>query len=273
MKMSKTMPKTQSTVSQFIEDGIVEFNENVNYDTLEIILKSPKIAATTKPGQFVMLSCQRGNNSLLRRPFSVHDVIGDSISLLYKVVGIGTEMMENFRIGEKVSLLGPLGKSFSVAKTKHHCLVGGGIGMAPLLALAKLIRKNDPEAKITTLQGGQSSRNILVMDKFTAFGDVFVSTDDGTEGHQGYVTGLLEKMNDDDMAVYTCGPNVMMKAVTAIAKNMKWPCQISLEAPMACGMGACLGCSFPRAGDHQGVEKYVHVCKDGPVFKAEEIWD
>ena len=92
------MPKTQSTVSQFIEDGIVEFNENVNYDTLEVVLKSPKIAATTTPGQFVMVTRQRGSNSLLRRPFSVYNVIGDSISLLYKVVGTGTEMMENFRM-------------------------------------------------------------------------------------------------------------------------------------------------------------------------------
>jgi len=267
------MSKTQSTVSQFIEDGIVEFNEPVNYDTLELILKSPKIAAATKPGQFVMLACQRGNNALLRRPFSVHTVIGDSISLLYKVIGTGTEMMENFSIGEKVSLLGPLGKGYSVAKTKHHCLVGGGIGMAPLMILAELILEHDPDAKITTLQGGQSSRNILVMDKFKAFGDVMVSTDDGTEGYHGYVTGLLSQMNDDDMAVYTCGPTAMMKGVAAIAKDKKWACQITMEAPMACGMGACLGCSFLRAGDHEGVEKYVHVCKDGPVFKAEEIWD
>ena len=267
------MSKTQATVSQFIEDGIVEFNENVNYDTLEIILKSPKIAATTTPGQFVMLACQRGSNSLLRRPFSVHTVIGDAISLLYKVVGTGTEMMENFRVGDKVSLLGPLGKSFSVAKTKHHCLVGGGIGMAPLLHLAELIKEHDPEAKITTLQGGQSSRNILVMEKFEAFGEVLVSTDDGTEGYHGYVTGLLEQMNDVDMAVYTVGPTAMMKGVAAIAKDKKWPCQISMEAPMACGMGACLGCSYPRAGNHEGVEKYVHVCKDGPVFKAEDLWD
>ncbi|PCJ45181.1 MAG: oxidoreductase [Gammaproteobacteria bacterium] len=264
---------SEKSTSQFIEDGIVEFNEAVNYDTLELILKSPKIAATTVPGQFVMLACQRGNNALLRRPFSVHTVIGDSISLIYKVIGIGTKMMEEFRVGDKVSLLGPLGKGFNVAKTKHHCLVGGGIGMAPLLHLAQLIKEHDPEAKITTLQGGQSSRNIIVMDKFTVFGDVLVSTDDGTEGHHGYVTGLLTEMHDEDMAVYTCGPTAMMKGVAAIARDKSWACQIAMEAPMACGMGACLGCSFLRAGDHQGVEKYVHVCKDGPVFAAEEIWD
>ena len=144
--------------------------------------------------------------------------------------------------------------------------------MAPLLHLSELIKASNKDAKITILQGGQSSRDLLIRNRFKDFGEMLYSTDDGSEGHHGYVTGLLEAMEDDDMTVYTCGPTAMMKGVAAIARDNNWDCQIAMEIHMACGMGACLGCSYPRAGHHEGVEKYVHVCKDGPVFKAEELW-
>lgn len=262
------MPKTQ-----YIEDGVVTLNERVTHDTLEMVLTSPQIAEIAVPGQFVMVACSKtGHAPLLRRPFSIHDIQGDSVSLLYKVVGLGTEMMEEMSVGDKVSMLGPLGQGFTVGKTKHHTLVGGGIGMAPLLHLAKLILETDPEAKITTLQGARSSRDLLMHDKFLGVGELLLSTDDGTEGHHGFVTEVLDNMQIADTTVYTCGPNPMMKGVAAIAQKKGWDCQISMETHMACGMGACLGCSYPRAGEHEGVEKYVHVCKDGPVFNAEEIW-
>jgi len=259
---------------QYIEDGMVQINRRVNADNLIMVVKAPKIAKVATPGQFIMLSCSKdGQSPLLRRPFSIHDINGDEVSLLYKVVGTGTNLMADLSESDTVSLLGPLGQGFTVAKTKHHTLVGGGIGMAPLLHLAKLILATDSAAKITILQGAQSSKDLLILDKFENMGEQLVSTDDGSQGHHGFVTGLLEQLAVDETTVYTCGPNPMMKAVAAIAKTKNWPCQISMEIHMACGMGACLGCSYPRAGEHEGVEKYVHVCKDGPVFNAEEIWD
>ena len=264
----------QDSKLQFIEDAIIQLNEHATHDTLEMVLTSPKIAKAAIPGQFIMVSCARtGHSPLLRRPLSIHDVNGDEVSLLYKVIGAGTEIMSHMRVGDSVSLLGPLGTGFTVGKTKRHCLVGGGIGMAPLLHLSKLIKETDPDAIITTLEGVRSKQDVLVIDKFKPFGDVAVSTDDGTEGHHGFVTEIMDKLSLEDTTVYTCGPVPMMKGVAAIATGRGCDCQISMETHMACGMGACLGCSYPRAGNHDGVEKYIHTCKDGPVMNSTLIWE
>jgi len=221
-----------------------------------------------------MVSCASvGSAPLLRRPISIHDVNDDTFSLLYKVVGTGTRVMSGISIGEKVSMLGPLGQGFNIAKTNHHCLVGGGIGIAPLLHLAREIRTEQPESQITILEGAQTAEDLLIQYKFMAYGDMRISTDDGSAGHHGFVTEILDNLAVEETTVYTCGPEPMMKAVAAISKKHQWDCQISMETHMACGMGACLGCSFPRAGEHEGVEKYVHVCKDGPVFDAQVIWE
>ncbi len=260
--------------SQFIEDGLVHKNEWVNHDTLEMVVISPQIAEVAQVGQFIMVSCAKaGSSPLLRRPISIHDINDDTFSLLYKVVGTGTEILSEVSVGDKVSMLGPLGKGFKVANTKHHCLVGGGIGLAPLLHLAKEIKIKQPESRISILQGAQSSKDLLIEDKFNLYGEMQVSTDDGSRGHHGFVTELLDQLSVKETTVYTCGPELMMKAVAGISKKHNWNCQVSMETHMACGMGACLGCSYPRAGDHQGVEKYVHVCKDGPVFDAQVIWE
>jgi dihydroorotate dehydrogenase electron transfer subunit len=259
--------------NKFIEDGLITANHQLTHDTWELILESPKIAATVKAGQFVMITCGKDRTDpLLRRPFSVSEVINDTkVSLLYKVVGIGTELMLGMRPGQTASLLGPLGTGFKVADTQNHILVGGGIGMAPLLILSKLI-KSQSSGNIITLQGGRSSRDMLVLDRFEPFGEVHVSTDDGTQGHHGFVTELMQTFDFEDAAVYCCGPTPMMKATDKIARAKGWPCQVSVEIEMACGMGACLGCSIPRVGEHEGVHKYLHACKDGPVLNPEEIW-
>ncbi len=261
------------TKHQYIEDALVLKNTPVNHDTLELVVESPKIAGSAVPGQFIMVSCAKaGASPLLRRPISIHDINDDTFSLLYKVIGTGTKIMSEISSGDRVSMLGPLGRGFRVADSKHHCLVGGGIGLAPLFHLAREINEKQPQSQITILQGAQNTKDLLIQNKFKPYGEMQVSTDDGTEGHHGFVTALLDQVSIADTTVYTCGPEPMMKAVAAISKNHQWDCQVSMETHMACGMGACLGCSYPRAGDHDGVEKYVHVCKDGPVFDAEVIW-
>lgn len=260
-------------LTQFIEDGVVIANNQLTHDTWELVLDSPNIAKHTKAGQFVMITAGKDRTDpLLRRPFSVAEVTNTShISILYKVVGIGTELMLDMKPGNTASMLGPLGHGFEVADTQNHIMIGGGIGMAPLLILSELISSKS-DAKIHTLQGARSNRDLLVMDRFKPFGDTYVSTDDGTEGHHGFITEVLEQLEYEDAAVYCCGPTPMMQATAKVAKAKGWACQVSVEIEMACGMGACLGCAIRRVNVDEGVEKYLTACKDGPVLDPEEIW-
>lgn len=260
-------------VTKFIEQGVVVANNQLTHDTWELILESPNIAQHTKAGQFVMITCANDRSDpLLRRPFSVAEVTNAThVSLLYKVVGIGTELMLHMSPGETASMIGPLGHGFEVADTENHIMIGGGIGMAPLLILSDLINSQS-DAKIHTLQGARSSRDLLVMDRFKPFGDTYVSTDDGTEGHHGFITEVLNSLEYEDAAVYCCGPTPMMQATAKIAKAKGWPCQVSVEIEMACGMGACLGCAVRRINVNEGVKKYLTACNDGPVLNPEEIW-
>jgi dihydroorotate dehydrogenase electron transfer subunit len=259
------------SVFQCVESCCVQKNSQVGSDSFEMILAAPKIAATAEPGQFVMVSCARppGRTPLLRRPLSIHDVNGDTISLLYRVMGEGTAMLSGFAENDFVSVLGPLGNGFVLGQTKQHCLVGGGIGIAPLLFLARKIKSFQGEVKV--LAGARTEHELLALEKFQSLGTVSVATDDGSKGHHGFVTELLDRRSEQDLTVYVCGPAPMMKVTAVLAKKHGWPCQVSLEAHMACGVGACLGCAVERNTLAGGLE-YVHVCKDGPVFKAEMIW-
>lgn len=258
---------------QCIEDGYIQKNTKVNADSFEMVIESPKIARMAQAGQFVMVSCSKnGGGPLLRRPLSIHDVNETTISLLYRVVGEGTGLMSAMDVNDSISILGPLGEGFTIADTKHHCLVGGGIGIAPLLLLAKKIKQVDPLHTITLLAGARNAQELLVLEKFESKAKVLISTDDGSKGLHGFVTQLLDGLDENDMTVYTCGPTPMMKGVAMLAKKHGWPCQVSLESHMACGVGACLGCAVPRSRSPLDSPDYVHICKDGPVFKAEEIW-
>ncbi len=258
---------------QCIEAGYVQKNIKVNPDSYEMVVESPKIAQMARPGQFVMVSCSMSMSApLLRRPLSIHDVNKNTISLLYRVVGEGTKMLSQFSKNESISVLGSLGTGFSIAETRHHCLVGGGIGIAPLLFLAKEIARTNPQNKITVLAGARNAEELLVLEKFENQATVHISTDDGSMGLHGFVTELLDAQQEKDITVYTCGPTPMMKGVAMLAKKHSWACQVSLESHMACGVGACLGCAVSRSGIYEGADKYIHVCKDGPVFNAEEIW-
>lgn len=258
---------------QYMETGCVQQNNQLNPDSFEMQIYSPQIAQRAEPGQFVMVSCSEvGLSPLLRRPLSIHDVHGDTLTLLYRVVGEGTAVMAGMGAGDTISILGPLGQGFTIAETDHHCLVGGGIGIAPLLLLARKIDRTQPKAGITILAGARNSQELLAIKKFETMGTLHISTDDGSEGHHGFVTQLLDKMHDTSLSVYTCGPTPMMQGVAKLCREHGWDCQVSLESHMACGIGACLGCAVARSGIHEGADKYVHVCKDGPVFKAEVIW-
>lgn len=261
-------------MAQFQEKAIVTRVEQLSDENFRISFTAPQIAKDARPGQFVMVRSSHGSDPLLRRPFSVHQTLDDkTVQIYFKNVGRGTHLMSQFSPGEEVSLLGPLGKGFTIKKDRPTCLVGGGLGIAPLLLLTKrLATSNQSPADIIVILGGRNSAEVepLVAD-FKVFGvTVLVSTDDGSFGEKGFVTDLLSSTSlPEDTIIYTCGPDAMMAAVYKVAQTKELSCQVSVEKEMACGVGACLGCCKTKADG-----EYTHVCINGPVYNAEELkWE
>lgn len=214
-----------------------------------------------------MATCGPTLDPLLRRPFSIHRCSGpETIQLLIRVIGRGTELLARCRPGESVSLIGPLGRGFRLpAPTTPVCLVGGGIGIAPLLFWAD--RLDAPE-RCAVLLGSRTGEELTELTAaFSQLGcRVETATDDGSLGHHGLVIDLLIPHLTTVSKVYACGPHPMLAAVAAACRSARVPCEVSLEAHMACGLGACLGCTVPGADG-----RYLHVCKNGPVMAAEEV--
>ena len=256
----------------FEETAQISFNEKVNADTWLMGLKSPVIAKSAQPGQFVMIRVRPGLDPLLRRPFSICGTERDSFLVYYRVVGQGTSILKEARHGETLSVLGPLGTGFEFAADRGNpVLVGGGIGVAPLLFLAQRLKK-----KALFMMGFASAGEIPAVPRVKGAGlEVSIATEDGSRGHHGFVTDLLENFLSGTGAakktpvLFTCGPKAMMKKVADISSLHGIQCQFSLEASMGCGVGACMGCAIRAAGS--STRAYVHVCKDGPVFRAETI--
>jgi dihydroorotate dehydrogenase electron transfer subunit len=248
-------------------------NRRITEDTWLLVLRSEEIAQAAKPGQFVMIRVRTGLDPLLRRPFSICGIKGDLFLVLYRVVGKGTSLMTELREGDRMWVLGPLGRGFAVPDDHaSRLLVGGGIGIAPLVFLDQFHR----EQKLIFMMGFRSAKDIIAPKQITGEKSGFsAATDDGTKGHHGPVTDLLEehlRKNRGKAVVYACGPKPMLRKVADMAMAMRIPCQVSLEAHMACGLGACQGCAV-KASANSG-RSYFHVCKEGPVFEAEDIdWE
>ena len=245
--------------------------EQVADNIYRFTVKAPDIAAGSKPGQFVMVRTAEGLEPLLRRPFSIHQVAeGGLVQILFNVIGKGTQALAGMEAGRKLDILGPIGRGYAIANDSLHFLVGGGIGIAPLLFLAKQILKKNESSSIRVLLGARTRNEVaaLVSD-FESMGLVVeVATDDGSLGKQGLVTELMtDRQQDNPVMVYGCGPHPMLCAVVNTCKKNSWGCQVSLETIMACGLAACLGCAVQRA-DMNG---YVRVCKDGPVFDMDDV--
>jgi dihydroorotate dehydrogenase electron transfer subunit len=223
-----------------------------------------------QPGQFAMIKVTDGIDPLLRRPFSIHRTMGKEsgeFEILFKVVGSGTRILSQAHVGDRLDVLAPLGRGFRLRGTRP-LIVGGGIGVAPLLFLAEEFLGQGARPKL--LLGGRKDRDILCHNDFQCLAVPFaVATEDGSLGEPGLVTRLLERELEGGTpgaTVYACGPPPMLAAVSHLCRQRQVPCQVSLEAHMACGVGACLGCVAP------GVRApYLRVCKEGPVFDAEEI--
>ena len=256
------------------KDTEILFNRVIASETFLMGLKSPEMVAAAKPGQFVMVRVSSGTDPLLRRPFSIAGIKeDDQFFILYRVVGKGTAMLAEKREGEKLSVLGPLGKGFELPKPNQiPLLVAGGMGVAPLFFLSQTMKSREMEF----MMGFGSSQEIIDMSGIVAIhANLSTATDDGTAGYHGPVTDLLEEYlkkhvaRKDSLSLFTCGPIPMLKRVADMAINGDIPCQSSMEAFMACGLGACQGCAIKAAPNES--RKYYHVCKDGPVFARQSL--
>ena len=251
-------------------------NREVADDHFLLEAAAPYLGKNSSPGQFVMVKARdKGTDPLLRIPLGVHAIKKSGISLLYKVVGTATELLSAKKAGDEIDILGPLGNAFetkpALGKRTVAVLVAGGHGVAPLYALAaELARK---KKKIDCYIGAGTKRHVVCARELKKLGArVHVATEDGTQGHKGYVTDLLKKHLElntrcpgPDTVIYACGPRPMLAELARITSSGKSETQVSLDAYMACGTGACLGCAVRTK---QG---YKMVCKDGPVFDIEEI--
>lgn len=240
----------------------------------QLSVDAPAIANLARPGQFCMVEVKYNNSQdpLLRRPLSIYKIEAKGqISFLYKKIGKGTWLLSKRSAGELVRILGPLGHGFKLINNRTCILVGGGLGIASLLFLAEKLKQN---GKLIILIGAKNASEIPTIGDFSRLTRHFyVTTEDGSMGQKGLITDLLTQTLQEikGMAyVYTCGPRSMMKAVHFICRRQNIPCQVSLEANMACGLGLCLGCAVPRA-DGQG---FLHVCTEGPVFNSNLVnWE
>lgn len=240
-------------------------NQPLTADVFRLTAHAPEIAAAAVPGQFVMVRAAESLDPLLRRPFSIHSRGADgSLSLLFKVVGKGTALLAKAKPGTALDLLGPFGRGFDMsAADKPVCLIGGGMGIAPLLFLAQEL----PGRKYALLGARNHDELAPLAKEFAKLGcAVQLATDDGSLGHHGFIPDLLDEILPQISRVCTCGPSPMMRSVARKCRTAGTPCQVSLETHMACGLGACLGCVLPGADGRQ-----AHVCTDGPVFNAEEL--
>lgn len=221
------------------------------------------------PGQFVEVKVENSPSTFLRRPISINDVDREKneLHLLVAIVGEGTKHIAQLATGDKLNVLLPLGNGFTMPsdKGKHHLLIGGGVGVAPLLYLGRAM--HDMGCEATFLLGARSKKDLLLIEEFKKYGRVFVTTEDGSEGEKGFVTNhsILSKEHFDYIS--TCGPSPMMKAVAHVAKELNTPCEVSLENKMACGVGACL-CCVEKTKDKGN----VCVCTEGPVFSADRLF-
>lgn len=226
---------------------------------------APEIAEQAVPGQFVNVQVSLQAAPLLRRPFGVAEVDADNgtLTMIYRIIGEATQLLAKVEVGNTLSIIGPLGHGFDL-KAKKPLLIGGGLGLAPLVYLAKSFCP----APVEILMGGRTEKELFWTEIYENLCEaIHITTDDGTKGTKGTVIALLPQLlaTGGYDCVYVCGPEPMMKAVAEAAAAAGVPCQVSLEKYMACGLGACLSCSCG------GVHKRLKVCTDGPVFWAQEV--
>ena len=265
-------------------DAAVVANTRLSGDYNVLALAAPAIASQARPGQFVMVRPGTGDTPLLRRPFSVFELLRDpaqqvtGLSLLNKQIGVTTRLLFGLQPGDRVRCLGPLGRPFSVAEPAERAwMVAGGVGLAPFVSLAVALRQRGIET--TLFYGARTGSDLFCLDEFRELGvTLALATDDGSRGDHGNVTVPLDKALRDTarttpVRLYACGPTPMMRAVTALAASHGRATEVSLEQVMGCGLGGCYSCVVPVRRDGRPPH-FVRSCLDGPVFDGGAVvWD
>lgn len=253
------------TPEKFEETAIIISQEQIGTDVYSMWLRTEQIAAHAKAGQFISVYCNEGSR-LLPRPISICEIDkkDGALRLVYRVVGKGTDEFSSMRTGMQLKVMGPMGNGFPL-NNKKAFLIGGGIGIPPMLELAKQL---DCEKQIVLGYRDE----LFLLDEFNKQGKVYVATEDGSAGTKGNVLDAIRENGLDADIIYACGPTPMLRALKEYAAKNNIECWISMEERMACGIGACLACvcKSKEKDAHSNVNN-KRVCKEGPVFRAEEV--
>ena len=268
----------ESRMKKYSLDLTVRAVEQVHSRYVLLRLTSDEQLPEMEPGQFVEVLVDNSPTTFLRRPISIHfvDRERNELWLLVAVVGDGTRRLAQLKAGDTLNCVLPLGRGFAHPEKdeRRFLLVGGGVGVAPLLYQGAFLKSCYEHVEVTFLLGARTAADLLQLDEFRKYGRVLVTTEDGSEGEKGFVTNHSVLQQETFDVVQCCGPTPMMKAVVSYAWNAQVACEVSLENLMACGLGACLCCVEKiRQTDADGTEAIhnVCVCKEGPVFRKEEL--
>ena len=253
-------------MKKFLEDGKVLVNEAIIPDVWKLVFYAPNVAGEAQPGQFVNVQ-KTGGQTFLRRPFGIvdADTATGAVTIIYRLVGTGTREMAAMKAGDVISVEGPLGEGVFTTAPGKALLAGGGVGLAPLIFLAK--RLENP----IVLVAGKTAAETFWTTFFKPYAEkIYVTTDDGSAGIKGFAVQALPVIFSENTIdrVSVCGPTVMMKTIAEASAQAGVACEVSMEKRMACGIGVCLGCTF--ASKLSG--KRYKVCADGPVFPAKEVF-
>lgn len=247
------------------ERAVIVSQKCIGTDIYDMVLSFPKGAKEAKPGQFIAMYCEDGTK-LLPRPISICGIDAEkgTLRVVYRIAGEGTRLFSEMKEGDSLEVMGPLGNGFTI-KDKKAVIVGGGIGIPPMLELARQL-----SCEKTVVLGYRDE--LFLKEEFDSCADVVVATEDGSCGTKGTVIDAIKAAQVSGDIIYACGPMLMLKALAEYADEYGMEAQISLEERMACGIGACLGCICKtKEKDHHTNVNNTRICKDGPVFDAKEV--
>ena len=253
-------------MGKYKETAIIIRQEEIADNIYSMWLKNDNIASEAVPGQFVSLYCNDGSR-ILPRPISICEIdrVDGALQLVYRVAGKGTEEFCGYHSGKLIEVMGPLGNGFPL-KSKKAFLIGGGIGIPPMLELAKQL---DCEKQIIL---GYRDRQTFLVNELKKYADVYIATEDGSVGTKGNVLNAIEENNLSADIIYACGPTPLLRALKEYGQKNNIETWISMEEKMACGIGACLACVCKSKNkDHHTNVNNKRICKDGPVFLAQEV--
>lgn len=248
---------------EFRENVVIVSQEKLAGDVYSLWIDTKDIALNARPGQFISIYSGDGSR-LLPRPISICETDGTRLRMVYRTVGKGTNEFSTYNSGDRLNIVGPLGNGYTLGN-KKAILFGGGIGIPPMLELAKQLK-----CEKSIVLGYRDE--LFLNDEFTKYGDVYIATEDGSAGTKGNVLDAVKANNITADIIYACGPKPMLRAIKTFAEENGIEAYISLEEKMACGIGACLACVCKtRDVDHHSNVNNARICKDGPVFNAKEV--